>query len=152
MINGSFVFGLDDDDKDAFKNCRLAVKSGLTTATFHILTPYLVPRLYQQMQRWPAAAPGMDRYDTRQVVYKTVGLTAEELKAAGYDWAYRSLFLEKYMEGWPHECSETWGQTFYLRRWMEKFEPLWNFIIKTKGLNNMLPVLEAILSKCRTAK
>ena len=29
----------------------------------------------------------------------------------------------------------------------KKFEPLWNFIIKTKGLNKMLPLLESILSK-----
>ncbi len=28
----------------------------------------------------------------------------------------------------------------------KKFEPLWNFLIKTKGLNKMLPLLEAILS------
>ena len=29
----------------------------------------------------------------------------------------------------------------------KKFEPLWNFMIKTKGLNSMLPLLEAVLSK-----
>jgi hypothetical protein len=29
----------------------------------------------------------------------------------------------------------------------KKFEPLWNFMIKTRGLNKMLPLLEAILSK-----
>ena len=32
----------------------------------------------------------------------------------------------------------------------KKFEPLWNFIIKTKGLNNMLPLLETILSKVKS--
>jgi hypothetical protein len=31
----------------------------------------------------------------------------------------------------------------------KKFEPLWNFMIKTQGLNKMLPLLEAILSKVR---
>src|SRR4030095_14353968 len=40
MINGSFVFGLDDDDKDVFKRTvDWAVQSGLITSTFHILTP-----------------------------------------------------------------------------------------------------------------
>jgi hypothetical protein len=29
----------------------------------------------------------------------------------------------------------------------KKFEPLWNFIIKARGLNGMLPLLEAILSR-----
>ncbi|GAB4094118.1 hypothetical protein [Flaviaesturariibacter terrae] len=28
----------------------------------------------------------------------------------------------------------------------KKFEPLWNFLIKTGGLNRMLPLLESILS------
>lgn len=46
----------------------------------------------------------------------------------------------------------TWKHTIkhfaYAGGW-KKFEPLWNFIIKTKGLNQMLPVLEAILSKVR---
>ena len=31
----------------------------------------------------------------------------------------------------------------------KKFEPLWNFMIKTQGLNKMLPLLEAILSKVK---
>jgi hypothetical protein len=34
----------------------------------------------------------------------------------------------------------------------KKFEPLWNFMIKTKGLNKMLPLLESILSKVQTKK
>jgi hypothetical protein len=31
----------------------------------------------------------------------------------------------------------------------KKFEPLWNFIIKSRQLNHMLPLLEAILSKVK---
>ena len=33
----------------------------------------------------------------------------------------------------------------------KKFEPLWNFMIKTEGLNKMLPLLEVILSKVRNS-
>ena len=93
MINGSFVFGLDEDDKDVFKRTvDWAVKQSLTTSTYHILTPYPGTRLFQQMEadnrllhkEW-------DKYDTRQVVYKTAGLTAQELKA-GYDWAYKKFY------------------------------------------------------------
>src|SRR5437016_1289217 len=41
MINGSFVFGLDGDGRDVFpRTVDWAVHAGLTTATFHILTPY----------------------------------------------------------------------------------------------------------------
>jgi hypothetical protein len=35
---------------------------------------------------------------------------------------------------------------FYSGGW-KKFEPIWNFMIKTKNLNEMLPLLESILAK-----
>ena len=41
MINGSFVFGMDDDDGDVFRRTvDWAIEHGITTATFHIQTPY----------------------------------------------------------------------------------------------------------------
>ena len=41
MINGSFVFGMDDDDTDVFRRTvDWAIENGITTATFHIQTPY----------------------------------------------------------------------------------------------------------------
>ena len=96
MINGSFVFGLDDDDKDVFKRTvDWAVKNALTTCTFHILTPYPGTRLFKQMEEQGRILHrSWDLYDTRQVVYKTVGLSAEELKH-GYDWAYREFYSWK---------------------------------------------------------
>jgi radical SAM superfamily enzyme YgiQ (UPF0313 family) len=88
MINGSFVFGLDDDDKDVFKRTvDWGVKNGLTTATYHILTPYPGTKLFDQMESEDRILHRQwDKYDTRQVVYKTKALSAEELKN-GYDWA-----------------------------------------------------------------
>ena len=41
MINGSFVFGMDDDGPDVFRRTvDWAIENGITTATFHIQTPY----------------------------------------------------------------------------------------------------------------
>ena len=41
MINGSFVFGMDDDDEDVFRRTvDWAIANGITTSTFHIQTPY----------------------------------------------------------------------------------------------------------------
>ena len=41
MINGSFVFGMDEDDENVFeRTVEWAVAHGIETATFHILTPY----------------------------------------------------------------------------------------------------------------
>ena len=52
MINGSFVFGLDHDDKDVFRRTvDWGIEHSITTATFHILTPYPGTRLFQQMER-----------------------------------------------------------------------------------------------------
>jgi hypothetical protein len=31
----------------------------------------------------------------------------------------------------------------------KKFEPVWNFLIKTRSLNDILPVLETVLSKIK---
>ena len=52
MINGSFVFGMDDDDEDVFRRTvDWAVEQGITTATFHIQTPYPGTRLHAAMVR-----------------------------------------------------------------------------------------------------
>ena len=93
MINGSFVFGLDHDDKDVFRRTvDWGIEHSITTATFHILTPYPGTRLFQQMERdGRITSYDWSKYDTRTVVYKTLGLTAEELKE-GYEWAYRNFY------------------------------------------------------------
>ncbi len=150
MINGSFVFGLDDDNKDVFKKTvDWAVREGLTTSTFHILTPYPGTRLFESMEKQGRILHRQwDKYDTRQVVYKTAGLTAEELKE-GYNQAYKDFY------SWPnimkaslqHDSVKHMIKHFTYAGGWKKFEPLWNFIIKTKGLNKMLPLLEGILSK-----
>jgi len=42
MVNGSFVFGMDNDDESVFdRTVDWAVSQGIETATFHIMTPYL---------------------------------------------------------------------------------------------------------------
>lgn len=155
MINGSFVFGLDDDGPDVFaKTVDWAVENGITTATFHILTPYPGTKLYQDMENQNRIlTTNWDLYDTRNVVYQTRNLTAEELKS-GYDWAYQNFY------SWSNIAKASLSHTelkhklkhfAYAGGW-KKFEPLWNFIIKTRNLNSMLPVLEAILSKVKPNK
>lgn len=150
MINGSFVFGLDDDDKGVFKRTvDWGVNNALTTATYHVLTPYPGTRLYRSMEEQGRILHhNWDLYDTRNVVYRTTGLSAAELKN-GYDWAYRSFYSwsNVWKASWQHDqLKHTIKHFAYAGGW-KKFEPLWNFMIKTKGLNKMLPLLETILSK-----
>jgi radical SAM superfamily enzyme YgiQ (UPF0313 family) len=125
------------------------VRNGLTTSTYHILTPYPGTRLFQSMKKDNRILhENWNLYDTRQVVYKTKGLTAGELKE-GYDRAYRNFYSWRniWKASWQHdELKHTIKHFAYAGGW-KKFEPLWNFMIKTRGLNKMLPLLEAILSK-----
>lgn len=155
MINGSFVFGLDDDDKDVFRRTvDWGVENGLTTATYHILTPYPGTKLFDEMESGNRILHRQwDKYDTRQVVYKTKGLTAEELKN-GYDWSYKSFYSWSNIlkASLQHEDLEHKIKHFAYAGGWKRFEPLWNFMIKTKGLNKMLPLLESILSKVKHNK
>lgn len=149
MINGSFVFGLDDDKPDVFENTvEWAVQNGITTSTFHILTPYPGTKLFEDMQKQNRITSyDWDLYDTRHVVYDTKSMSAEELKT-GYDTAYKSFYTWTNIlkASLTHEKITQQIKHFTYAGGWKKFEPLWNFIIKTRGLNKMLPLLEAVLS------
>jgi len=93
MINGSFVFGMDEDDASVFdRTVAWAIDQGIETATFHILTPYPGTALHQKM-----AADGRllhrnwDLYDTRHTVFRTRGMSEQALEA-GYWRAYRDFY------------------------------------------------------------
>lgn len=149
MINGSFVFGLDGDDEDVFKRTvDWAVTSGITTATFHILTPYPGTQLYAEMaQQGRLTTSNWDLYDTRHVVYQPRGSTPRALKA-GYDWSYRAFYewsaIVKAASA-HRSMKHSLKHLAYSAGW-KKFEPAWDFVIRLKQLAQMRPVLEAILS------
>jgi radical SAM superfamily enzyme YgiQ (UPF0313 family) len=150
MINGSFVFGMDDDDKDVFRRTvDWAIDHGITTATFHVQTPYPGTRLYAQMEKeGRITTRNWDLYDTRNVVYKPTLLSPAALKE-GYDWAYREFYR------WPliaraslsHGSLKHQAKHFFYASGWKKFEPLWNFVIRARQLRIMTPMLEAVLSK-----
>ena len=155
MINGSFVFGLDEDDTDVFKRTvDWGVKNSITTSTYHILTPYPGTKLFSDMENQNRIlTKNWDLYDTRNVVYKTKNLSAEQLKA-GYDWAYKEFY------SWPniikaslnHESTKHKLKHFFYTGGWKKFEPVWNFLIKTNTLGTMLPLLESVLSQVKSNK
>jgi radical SAM superfamily enzyme YgiQ (UPF0313 family) len=150
MINGSFVFGMDDDDGDVFRRTvDWAVSQGITTATFHIQTPYPGTRLYAQMeQRGRITTRNWDLYDTRHVVYQPARLTPAALEA-GYHWAYREFYR------WPsivsaslvHDSVKHRIKHFAYSAGWKKFERAWNLVIRLRQLRQMTPVLEAVLSR-----
>ncbi|WP_207425829.1 B12-binding domain-containing radical SAM protein [Pedobacter sp. SYSU D00535] len=155
MINGSFVFGLDDDDKDVFKRTvDWGVSNGITTATYHILTPYPGTVLYKSMEmQGRITSRNWDLYDTRHVVYRTENLSAQELEA-GYWQAYRDFYSWSNIvkASVQHDSIKHMLKHFFYSGGWKKFEPLWNFLIKTGNLNHMLPLLESILAKVKGQK
>lgn len=150
MINGSFVFGMDEDGEDVFdRTVDWAVRHGITTATFHIQTPYPGTRLHQKLTaEGRITCADWNRYDTRHVVYRPARLSPEALKA-GYDRAYRDFYRWRNIgrAAWTHDGAKHRAKHFFYAAGWKKFEPLWNLVIKAHRLGVMTPVLEAVLSR-----
>jgi radical SAM superfamily enzyme YgiQ (UPF0313 family) len=154
MINGSFVFGLDGDDRDVFRRTvDWAVKAGITTATFHILTPYPGTALFTEMDASNRIETrNWDLYDTRQVVYRPSHLSAEELKR-GYDWSYEEFYRwgNIYQAASAHSSAKHRVKHFFYSAGWKKFELAWDTVIRIKQLSQMRPLLEAILAPVATS-
>ena len=149
MVNGSFVFGMDEDGPDVFeRTVEWAIGQGIETATFHILTPYPGTALHARMQRAGRLLhTDWSRYDTRHAVFRPAAMTPRHLED-GYQRAYRDFYR--------------WGSIFrsaatknsftgslrhaaYAAGW-KKFEPAWDLLIRARQISRMLPILETLLA------
>lgn len=149
MINGSFVFGMDEDDEDVFaRTVDWAIEQGIETATFHILTPYPGTALYQRMQaQGRITCDDWDLYDTRHVVFHPQRISPKSLEA-GYWRAYRDFYRWSAIWQGASTKPDLMGclrHVAYAGGW-KKFEPLWDWVIRARRVGQMLPVLETILS------
>jgi radical SAM superfamily enzyme YgiQ (UPF0313 family) len=154
MINGSFVFGMDDDEEDVFdRTVEWAVDHGITTATFHIQTPYPGTRLYQQLEAQNRlTSQDWNLFDTRHVVYRPAKLSPTALKG-GYDRAYREFYRWRNITrgALAHESHKHQAKHFFYAAGWKKFEPLWDLVIKARRLGVMTPLLEAVLARVTKA-
>jgi radical SAM superfamily enzyme YgiQ (UPF0313 family) len=150
MINGSFVFGMDDDEETVFeRTVDWGIEHGLTTATFHIQTPYPGTRLFARMEAaGRILTRDWDLYDTRHVVYRPARLAPEVLKR-GYDEAYRRFYRWSSIArgSLSHDSIKHQAKHFFYAAGWKKFEPLWDMVIRAKRLALMTPLLEGVLSK-----
>jgi radical SAM superfamily enzyme YgiQ (UPF0313 family) len=155
MINGSFVFGLDGDDRDVFRRTvDWAVDVGITTATFHILTPYPGTGLFHEMEsRNRIETRNWDLYDTRHVIYRPSCMSPDELKR-GYDWAYQEFYRWSniFSAASAHGSLKHQLKHFFYSAGWKKFERAWDAVIRIKQLSQLRPLLEAILSPVEGAK
>jgi radical SAM superfamily enzyme YgiQ (UPF0313 family) len=149
MVNGSFVFGMDEDDEGVFdRTVEWAIGNGIETATFHILTPYPGTALFTRMEaQGRILHRDWDLYDTRHVVFRTEGMSAQALEK-GYWRAYRDFYRWGSILRGAATKDTLRGRVrhaAYAAGW-KKFEPLWDWIIRLKRVGGALPVLEAVLS------
>jgi len=149
MVNASFVFGMDEDDSSVFsRTVEWAIRQGIETATFHILTPYPGTPLYKRMQ----AANRMltadwDLYDTRHAVFQPAKMNPQELEE-GYRRAYQEFYSWKsiFQAAGQHDLlPDRFRHLLYSAGW-KKFEPAWNWVIQLKRLIHFRSLLETILS------
>ncbi|MFC1704283.1 B12-binding domain-containing radical SAM protein [Candidatus Omnitrophota bacterium] len=149
MINGSFVFGMDDDNPSVFDSTvEWAVKNGIETATFHILTPYPGTALYKKLTHEKRVIhSNWDLYDTRHVIFQPAKMDSTTLEH-GYWGAYKKFYQWRSIIK-----AATTKESFagivrhlaYAGGW-KKTEPLWGFIIRHKQIKRMIPVLENLLN------
>jgi radical SAM superfamily enzyme YgiQ (UPF0313 family) len=155
MINGSFVFGMDDDGEDVFRRTvDWAIEHGITTATFHIQTPYPGTKLHARMVReGRMLTQDWNLYDTRHVVYRPARLKPETLKE-GYDWAYREFYRWGSITraSWHHGTFKHQAKHFFYASGWKRFESLWDLIIRGRQLARVTPLLEGVLSRVTSAK
>jgi radical SAM superfamily enzyme YgiQ (UPF0313 family) len=149
MVNASFVFGMDDDDRDVFdRTVEWAVAQGIETATFHILTPYPGTALHRRMAADGRIISGdWDRYDTRHAVFRPARMTAEALEQ-GYRRACREFYRwGSILQGasTKPELAGRLRHLAYAAGW-KKFEWLWDWIIRAGRVSRCLPILETVLS------
>ena len=154
MINGSFVFGMDDDGEDVFeRTVDWAIEQGITTATFHIQTPYPGTRLYARMvSEGRILTRDWNLYDTRHVVYRPARLRPEALKT-GYDWAYREFYRWASIAraSLHHGTLKHQAKHFFYASGWKKFELAWDLLIRARQLTRVTPLLEGVLSRVTSA-
>jgi radical SAM superfamily enzyme YgiQ (UPF0313 family) len=155
MINGSFVFGMDDDDQDVFRRTvEWAIEHGITTATFHVQTPYPGTQLHARMvHEGRMLTRDWNLYDTRHVVYRPARLKPETLKA-GYDWAYREFYrwMSIARASLHHGTFKHQAKHFFYASGWKKFEPVWDLMIRARQLTRVTPLLEGVLSRVTRAE
>ena len=152
MVNASFVFGMDADDEAVFeRTAEWAIRNGIETATFHILTPYPGTILYKRL-----AAEGRiltynwDLYDTRRAVFQPAKMSPQALDS-GYRRAYREFYRWSSIlqaAGSKPDWQGRLRHLVYAGGW-KKFEPMWDWVIRKGRVAGFLPLLETVLEGSR---
>ena len=148
MVNASFVFGMDDDDDSVFdRTVEWAIRMGIESATFHILTPYPGTALHERMSRdGRITDTDWDRYDTRHVVFRPAKMSPQTLQA-GYRRAYRDFYKWSSILRSARVADTLAAQlrhVVYTGAW-KKSDWLWKWVIRCNQVWRFTPVLAKLL-------
>ena len=145
MINGSFVYGFDDDDADVFpRTVEFAVENKIETATFHILTPFPGTRTFAGLdEEGRILHRDWEKYDTRHAVFRPMHMTPSHLEE-GYWWSYEEFYtyrsILKRSVGLPNPLK----RVLYNVAW-KKMDGVWDFILAHGLVGRILPPFELVL-------
>ena len=126
-----------------------AIEHGITTATFHIQTPYPGTRLFARTEAaGRILTRDWDLYDTRHVVYRPARLTPEQLKAGLRLGVSRvlSLVVDRARVAVARHA-EASGQAFLLCGRLEEVRAAVGPGDSREATAAMTPLLEAVLSR-----
>lgn len=92
-IQGSFIFGHDEDTPEAFARVvRFCDRNRLDAVLFSLLTPFPGTRIYQQMIREKRILDfDWEKYDMNHVVFQPRRMTPEALEQ-GFREAYKNVY------------------------------------------------------------
>jgi len=146
MINGSFVYGFDDDDADVFaRTAEFAIENKIETATFHILTPFPKTRLFATLeQEGRILHRDWDRYDTRHAVFTPRHITPSQLEE-GYWWSYDQFYRYGSIIRRSVGLANPLKRILYNVAW-KKMDPVWDWAICHNLIEHVLPAFEVALA------
>lgn len=134
-VNGSFVFGFDEDGPEVFeRTLRFIREEQLECATFQILTPYPGTPLYARLSaERRVLCHDWTLYDTAHVVFRPARMSPEEL-LLGYRGAYRELYRwgmvlarRPRRQGYAHLAGYLFMTALY-----KKLDVLWKLLVPAR--------------------
>jgi len=92
-IQGSFIFGTDNDDQSVFSDVlRFIEKTHLDAVLFSILTPFPGTRVQETLLRQNRIIhTDWEKYDMNHVVFRPKKMTTRQLQD-GFNWTYKRLY------------------------------------------------------------
>lgn len=147
MINGSFMFGFDQDSPDVFeRTVDFAVDNRLETATFHILTPFPGTRAFDRLDaEGRILHRDWSRYDAHHAVFRPRRMSVPQLEE-GYRRAYSDFYT---FGSILHRSLGTRGavkRVLYNLGW-KRTDRLWSAAIHLGLLPFIRPVFESVLAR-----